>query len=66
MDDDLMPGVHPRSINAEDEPMTPVSYEAGLIVLSFVVSVIGCITTVELLQRRTSTKGLYNWYGGYA
>lgn len=39
-----------------------VSYMPGFIVLSYVVSVMGCITTLELLHRRTSRSGLYNWY----
>lgn len=38
-----------------------VSYLAGFIVLSYVVSVMGCITTLELLHRRTSAAGFYNW-----
>jgi NO-binding membrane sensor protein with MHYT domain len=43
-------------------PTTAVTYDAGYIVLSFFVSLLGCITTLELLQRRTSTHGAYNWY----
>ena len=39
-----------------------VHYNAGFIVLSYLVSLVGCITTLELLQRRTSRRGLYNWY----
>ncbi|KAL6233039.1 hypothetical protein BDW75DRAFT_8163 [Aspergillus navahoensis] len=39
-----------------------VSYLPGYIVLSYVISVMGCITTLELLHRRTSTAGFYNWY----
>ncbi|KKK16861.1 hypothetical protein ARAM_005958 [Aspergillus rambellii] len=39
-----------------------VSYLGGYIFLSYVVSVMGCTTTLELLHRRTSTAGLYNWY----
>jgi NO-binding membrane sensor protein with MHYT domain len=39
-----------------------VSYLPGFIVLSYVISVMGCITTLELLHRRTSTAGFYNWY----
>lgn len=38
-----------------------VSYLAGFIVLSYVVSVMGCVTTLELLHRRTSAAGFYNW-----
>jgi NO-binding membrane sensor protein with MHYT domain len=39
-----------------------VHYNAGFIVLSYFVSLVGCITTLELLHRRTSRRGLYNWY----
>ncbi|KAA8652473.1 uncharacterized protein ATNIH1004_001377 [Aspergillus tanneri] len=39
-----------------------VSYLAGYIILSYVVSTMGCATTLELLHRRTSGSGLYNWY----
>ncbi|KAL4985987.1 hypothetical protein BDW68DRAFT_164273 [Aspergillus falconensis] len=39
-----------------------VSYIPGYIFLSYVISVMGCITTLELLHRRTSTAGFYNWY----
>lgn len=35
-------------------------FDAGLIVLSFIISVIGAQTTLELLGRRTSVKGAYN------
>ncbi|EXJ78586.1 hypothetical protein A1O1_08987 [Capronia coronata CBS 617.96] len=41
---------------------TAVSYSAGHIVLSYVTSLLGCITTLELLQRRTSTRGAYNGF----
>lgn len=39
-----------------------VHYNAGFIVLSYLVSLVGCITTLELLHRKTSRQGLYNWY----
>jgi NO-binding membrane sensor protein with MHYT domain len=38
-----------------------VSYSPGFIVLSYIVSLIGCTTTLELLHRRTSKTGWYNW-----
>ncbi|KIW82278.1 hypothetical protein Z517_05305 [Fonsecaea pedrosoi CBS 271.37] len=47
---------------SSDSSQTTVSYDAGHIVLSFFTSLIGCITTLELLQRRTSTRGAYNWF----
>jgi hypothetical protein len=42
--------------------ITPRSFAPGFVVLSYVVSYIGALTTVELLQRRTSSRGWYNWY----
>ncbi|KAL9115434.1 MAG: hypothetical protein Q9227_000755 [Pyrenula ochraceoflavens] len=46
----------------EQGQLAPASYNAGYIVLSYIVSLVGCITTLELLHRRTSRLGLYNWY----
>jgi NO-binding membrane sensor protein with MHYT domain len=40
----------------------PQSYNPGFVVLSYVVSFIGAVTTLELLHRRTSARGFYNWY----
>lgn len=37
-------------------------FDAGLIVLSYVISIIGAQTTLELLGRRTSVKGAYNLF----
>jgi len=45
----------------ENQTVMP-SYSAGFIVLSYIVSLTGCATTLELLHRRTSRFGLYNWY----
>ncbi|KAJ5619996.1 hypothetical protein N7510_003980 [Penicillium lagena] len=47
---------------AHDDPRIPVFYLAGYILLSYVISAMGCATTVELLHRRTSRAGFYNWY----
>lgn len=44
------------------EPLVHVSYLAGYIFLSYVISSMGCATTLELLHRRTSRSGFYNWY----
>lgn len=46
----------------DDKPVVLVTYLAGYIVLSYVISAMGCATTLELLHRRTSRSGLYNWY----
>lgn len=44
------------------DELAGVSYNAGFIVLSYLVSLAGCATCVELLHRRTARFGLYNWY----
>ena len=49
-------------MGAADADFVFHSYDAGFIVLSYVVSVVGCWTSLELLHKRTSSKGLYNWY----
>ncbi|MCJ1467821.1 hypothetical protein MMC07_006446 [Pseudocyphellaria aurata] len=41
--------------------ITP-SYNAGYVILSYLVSFTGCWTALELLHRRTSARGMYNWY----
>ncbi|KAK7973107.1 hypothetical protein PG988_007241 [Apiospora saccharicola] len=38
----------------------PVTFDPGFVVLSFVVSLIGAGCTLELINRRTSLKGLFN------
>ncbi|KAH8150696.1 uncharacterized protein LAJ45_05392 [Morchella importuna] len=40
----------------------PQAFSAGYIALSYIISFIGSLSTVELLQRRTSRRGMYNWY----
>lgn len=34
----------------------------GYVALSYIVSVVGCITALELLHRRHHYSGRYNWY----
>ena len=51
-----------NSTQHEPEPVVHVSYLAGYIILSYVISAMGCATTLELLHRRTSRSGLYNWF----
>ncbi|PWW78923.1 hypothetical protein C7212DRAFT_275219 [Tuber magnatum] len=43
-------------------PLAPQRFAAGYIILSYFVSFLGSLSTLELLQRRTSQRGLYNWY----
>jgi hypothetical protein len=40
--------------------VVPRSVEAGFVTLSYVVSLIGAGATLELINRRTSPKGLFN------
>lgn len=46
---------------ARNDSVVHVSYLAGYIFLSYVISSMGCATTLELLHRRTSRSGFYNW-----
>ena len=38
----------------------PFHFDARILAQSFIVSLIGAASTVELINRRTSRKGLYN------
>jgi NO-binding membrane sensor protein with MHYT domain len=40
----------------------PRNYSPGYIALSWSVSLVGSLSTLELLHLRTSGRGLYNWY----
>jgi hypothetical protein len=40
--------------------LVPRSFNAGFVTLSYVVSLIGAACTLELINRRTSTKGKFN------
>ncbi|KAH6645916.1 hypothetical protein BKA67DRAFT_525779 [Truncatella angustata] len=40
----------------------PVSFNVGFVALSYVVSLLGAGSTLELINRRTSLKGLYNHF----
>lgn len=42
--------------------IVPQSYNAGFVALSYVVSLVGAASTLELINRRTSFKGLFNQY----
>ena len=46
----------------DDTALVHVSYLGGYIFLSYVISLMGCATTLELLHRRTSRSGFYNWF----
>ncbi|KAK4113248.1 hypothetical protein N656DRAFT_708468 [Canariomyces notabilis] len=40
--------------------VVPVTYDPGQLVLSYIVSFVGAVSTLELINRRTSRKGYYN------
>lgn len=42
--------------------VVPRNFNPGFVVLSFIISLVGAVTTLELLHRRTSGRG---WYNGY-
>ncbi|KAI9761140.1 MAG: hypothetical protein M4579_001187 [Chaenotheca gracillima] len=42
--------------------IVPRSFVPGFIILSYAVSYVGALSTLELLHRRTSPRGLYNWF----
>ncbi|PMD42218.1 hypothetical protein L207DRAFT_456438 [Hyaloscypha variabilis F] len=42
--------------------VVPRYFSPGFVVLSYFVSYVGAWTTLELINRRTAGRGLYNWY----
>ena len=42
--------------------IVPRAFSVGYIVLSYLVSYVGAWTTLELINRRTGGRGLYNWF----
>ncbi len=40
--------------------LVPRSFNAGFVTLSYVVSLIGAACTLELINRRTAPKGIFN------
>lgn len=39
----------------------PDGYQSGIVVLSYMISLVGAASTLELINRRTSRKGIYNY-----
>ena len=65
MDDNVVVDMHQLFARTDSNSLqSVVTYDWRHVVLSFFTSLLGCITTLELLQRRTSTKGGYNWQVG--
>lgn len=44
------------------DQIVPRSFNAGFVTLSYVVSLIGAASTLELINRRTAPKGRINQY----
>ena len=42
--------------------IVPQSYNGGFVTLSYVVSLIGAWSTLELINRRTAIKGIFNQF----
>lgn len=42
--------------------VVPQSYNAGFIALSYLVSLVGAASTLELINRRTGSRGFFNQY----
>jgi len=40
--------------------VVPVTFEPALLVLSYIISLVGAASTLELIHRRTSRRGYYN------
>lgn len=51
--------LNPNSLNRD---LISHSYDPGFIVLSYLISLAGCWTSLELLHRRTGSRGYYNSY----
>ena len=43
-----------------DRPLSPI-FDAVYVILTLLISIVGSWTTLELLHRRTDSRGLYNW-----
>lgn len=42
--------------------IVPRAFSPGYVALSYLVSYVGAWTTLELINKRTAVRGLYNWY----
>ncbi|KAJ4128307.1 hypothetical protein NW754_002299 [Fusarium falciforme] len=51
---------HPA--NEYQNHIVPQSYNAGFVALSYVVSMVGAGSSLELINRRTGFRGLFNQY----
>jgi hypothetical protein len=55
----LPSGNHPL-FDLWDGHVVPRSFDPGFVALSYVVSFIGAASTLELINRRTAPKGIFN------
>ncbi|KPM35267.1 hypothetical protein AK830_g11294 [Neonectria ditissima] len=46
--------------------IVPQDYNAGFVALSYLVSLVGAASTLELINRRTGSRGLFNQYASLA
>jgi hypothetical protein len=51
----------PSGLSYTSGDVVPFRFDPGIIVASYFVSLIGSITTVELLHRRREGKGITSW-----
>jgi hypothetical protein len=46
--------------------IVPQSYNTGFVTLSFVVSLVGAGSTLELINKRTGPRGFFNQYASHS
>jgi hypothetical protein len=46
--------------------IVPQSYNAGFVALSFLVSLVGAGSTLELINKRTGLRGFFNQYASHS
>jgi NO-binding membrane sensor protein with MHYT domain len=49
-----------RDLSQHLGQVLPVSFDPTMLVLSYVISLVGAASTLELIHRRTSRRGYYN------
>ncbi|KAK1753776.1 hypothetical protein QBC47DRAFT_404118 [Echria macrotheca] len=55
------PGTSPEDFSWLLGEVVPFHFDAAILVLSYIVSFVGAASTLELINRRTSRNGLYNY-----
>lgn len=49
-------------LGEDQNHIVPQSYNAGFVLLSYIVSLVGAGSSIELISRRTGFRGLFNQY----